>query len=167
MTEKTLQQQAEKMNRLTKELLRKLQMRDRNEITCCGISVSQCYALDALGEHGEMTMVQLARKMFLDKSTMTRVVDGLVQRELAARRFDDTDRRIIWVTLTAAGRKLLEEIRAQQINSFRQILEHISPPERQHLIAVLESLSSAVHGWLVTCCAPGRIEAMESKNSKK
>ncbi len=69
------------MNRLTKELLRKFQMRDRNEITCCGVSVSQCYTLDLLAGDGEMSMVQLARKMFLDKSTMTRVVDGLIERE--------------------------------------------------------------------------------------
>jgi DNA-binding MarR family transcriptional regulator len=164
MTEKALQQQAEKMNRLTKDLLRKLQMRDRNEITCCGVSVSQCYALEALGEHGEMTMVQLARKMFLDKSTMTRVVDGLIQRELVARRYDDNDRRIIRVALTGAGRKLVAEIRTQQINSLRQILERIPAPERHRLVEALETLSTAVHDWLATCCAPGRVEIQGTKN---
>jgi DNA-binding MarR family transcriptional regulator len=163
MAEKTLQRQAESMNRLTKELLRKLQMRDRSEITCCGVSVSQCYALDALGEFGEMTMVQLARKMFLDKSTMTRVVDGLIQRELAARRFDDADRRVIWIGLTPAGRQLVAEIRTQQIESLRQILERIPAPERQRLIGTLETLSAAVHDWLATCCAPGKIEMQTAK----
>lgn len=142
------------MDRLTKDLMRKFQMRDRNEISCCGVTVSQCYTLDVLGEHGEMSMVQLARKMFLDKSTMTRVVDGLVERELVARRFDDSDRRMIYVALTAAGRKLLAGIRTQQLHSLRQILERIPTNERQKLLDGLEIFAEAVQDWLMTCCVP-------------
>ena len=158
MTEKALQQQAEKLDRLTKDLLRKFQMRDRNEISCCGVSVSQCYTLDTLGEHGEMSMVQLARKMFLDKSTMTRVIDGLIERELVVRRFDEGDRRVIYITLTAAGRKLLEGIRAQQMISLRLILERIPAPARQKLLNGLEIFSHAVQDWLTTCCLPVKKE---------
>ena len=148
------------MDRLTKDLMRKFQMRDRNEIVCCGVSVSQCYTLDVLGEHGEMSMVQLSRKMFLDKSTMTRVVDGLVERELVVRRFDDSDRRLIYVALTAAGRKLLEGIHTQQLNSLRQILERIPVGERQKLLDGLEIFAGAVQDWLMTCCMP------ENKNQQ-
>lgn len=158
MTEKALQQQAEKLDRLTKDLLRKFQMRDRNEISCCGVSVSQCYTLDTLGEHGEMSMVQLARKMFLDKSTMTRVIDGLIEREFVVRRFDEGDRRVIYITLTAAGRKLLEGIRAQQMVSLRLILERIPAPARQKLLDGLEIFSHAVQDWLTTCCLPVKKE---------
>lgn len=158
MTEKALQQQAEKLDRLTKDLLRKFQMRDRNEISCCGVSVSQCYTLDTLGEHGEMSMVQLARKMFLDKSTMTRVIDGLIEREFVVRRFDEGDRRVIYITLTAAGRKLLEGIRAQQMISLRLILERIPAPARQKLLDGLEIFSHAVQDWLTTCCLPVKKE---------
>jgi len=158
MNEKALLQQTEKLNRLTKDLLRKFQMRDRNEITCCGVSVSQCYTLDTLGEHGEMSMVQLARKMFLDKSTMTRVVDGLIERELVVRRFDANDRRLVYIALTAAGRKLIESIRGQQLNSLRLILERIPINERQKLVDGLEIFSSAVQDWLVTCCLTDKKE---------
>ncbi|MGH7452591.1 MAG: MarR family winged helix-turn-helix transcriptional regulator [bacterium] len=167
MPEKTLHQQAEKMDRLTKDLMRKFQMRDRNEIACCGVTVSQCYTLDMLGEHGEMSMVQLARKMFLDKSTMTRVVDGLVERELVARHFDDSDRRLIYVALTAAGRKLLEGIRTQQLNSFRQILQRIPANERQKLLDGLEIFAAAVQEWLMTCCTPENKPIMISNQNKK
>ncbi|MDZ7293006.1 MAG: MarR family transcriptional regulator [candidate division KSB1 bacterium] len=166
MPEKTLQQQAEKLNRLTKDLLRKFQMRDRNEIVCCGVSVSQCYALSLLDEWGEMSMVQLARKMFLDKSTMTRVVDGLIERELAVRRFEENDRRLIYVTLTAAGRALLAQIRAMQIAGLRQILERIPANKRQPLLDGLELFSNAVQDWLVTCCVPGK-KATKIKSNKE
>lgn len=145
------------MHRLTKELLRKYQLRDRNEITCGGVSISQCYALDLLGDNGETTMLTLAQKMFLDKSTTSRVVDPLVKRGLVARRLDSTDRRIVLVGLTATGKKLLSEIRACQLTSQRQILERIAAGQRQRLIKSLELLSRAVQDWLASCCLPNRI----------
>jgi len=154
MNDKNLHQQAETLDRLTKDLLRKFQMRDRNEIACGGVSVSQCYTLDALSEHGEMGMAQLARKMFLDKSTMTRVVDGLIERELVVRRLDENDRRLIYIALTAAGRKLIEGIRAQQRQSLLQILERIPAGARPKLLEGLTLFSTAVQDWLTTCCPP-------------
>lgn len=158
MTTKLIDTQAERMHRLTKELLRKYQLRDRNEIICCGVSISQCYALDILGDHGEMTMQSLAQKMFLDKSTTSRIADPLVQRKLVSRRFDDADRRIIMVGLTAAGAKLLGGMRSSQIDSQRQILERVSPAQRRQLIESLEILSNAVHDWLATCCVPQKVQ---------
>jgi len=157
MSSRMLDGQAEHLHRLTKELLRKYQLRDRNEIICCGVSISQCYALDLLGDHGDMTMLALAQKMFLDKSTATRIVDPLVKRKLITRRVDEADRRVVMVTLTAAGTKVLLEIRQCQVASQRLILERIPPPKREALIESLELLSRAVHDWLATCCAPNRI----------
>ncbi len=153
----TLQTQAERMQRLTQELLRRYQMRDRNEIICCGITVSQCYALDALGENGEMTMVQLAGKLYLDKSTATRAIDPLVERGLVQRRFGEADRREIWVSLTPAGEKLHQEIVASLQASQRQILERIPPEKREQILEALEVLSGAMQDWLATCCMPRKV----------
>ena len=154
----SLQNQAERMQRLTQELLRRYQMRDRNEITCCGITVSQCYALDALGDHGEMTMIQLAGKLYLDKSTATRAIDPLVERGLVQRRFGAEDRREIWVSLTPAGEKLHQEIVASLQASQRQILERVSPEKREHILEALEILSGAMQDWLATCCVPRKVQ---------
>lgn len=160
-----LQAQAERMQQLTKELLRRYQMRDRNEITCCGITVSQCYALDALGDHGEMTMVQLAGRLYLDKSTATRAIDPLVERGLVQRRFGEQDRREILVSLTPAGEKLHQEIIASLLASQRQILERIPPKKREDILAALEILSSAMQDWLETCCLPRKVQ-LQTKGKK-
>ncbi|MDZ7266506.1 MAG: MarR family transcriptional regulator [candidate division KSB1 bacterium] len=150
-------QQVERLQRLTKELLRKYQMRDRNEIACCGVTVSQCYAVDALGENGEMTMVQLAKYLFLDKSTCTRVIDPLVQRGLVERQSSRRDRREIIVRLTAAGSGLQRRIRAELHNSQRQILARLPVDKREQVLESLELLSLAVHDWLATCCCPEKV----------
>ncbi len=157
-TEPNLEQQVERLQRNTQELLRKYQMRDRNEISCCGVTVSQCYALDALGENGELTMVQLAKHLFLDKSTATRVIDPLVQRGLVERQSSNRDRREIIVRLTAAGAKLQQRIRAELHTSQRQILERLPVEKREQVLESLELLSLAVHDWLATCCCPEKVE---------
>jgi len=161
----SLKTQTERMQRLTKELLRRYQMRDRNEIACCGITVSQCYALDALGEHGEMTMVQLAGKLYVDKSTVTRVVDPLVARGLVERRYGEQDRREILARLTSAGSKLHQEIVASLQVSQREILERIPSPKREQVLESLEILSAAMQDWLVTCCVPRKVQ-LQTKNTK-
>ena len=153
------------MQRLTKELLRRYQMRDRNEITCCGITVSQCYALDALGENGEMAMIQLAGKLYLDKSTATRAIDPLVERGLVQRRLSEVDRREILVSLTPAGKKLHQEIVASLEASQRQILERIPPENREHVLEALEALSAAMQDWLATCCMPRKVQ-LQTKTKK-
>ncbi|MGH7364668.1 MAG: MarR family winged helix-turn-helix transcriptional regulator, partial [Candidatus Methylomirabilales bacterium] len=56
---------AERMHQVTKELSRRYQFRDRNAICCHGLSVTQCYALDALAEDGALSVTALARHLFL------------------------------------------------------------------------------------------------------
>ena len=76
---KTLMQDAEALHGALSELVRIYQFRDRDRICCHDISVTQCYALEALVEHGPMRSQALARRLMLDKSTTTRVVDALAE----------------------------------------------------------------------------------------
>jgi DNA-binding MarR family transcriptional regulator len=162
-----LNEQAERMQRLTQNLLRRYQMRDRNEMCCYDVTVSQCYALDVLGEQGEISMVQLARHLFLDKSTATRTVDPLVKRGLVERRFSEQDRREILVRLSAAGEKLRNQIVSGLRASQLQILTQIPAQKRETVLEALELLSGAVHQWLAACCAPGKVLLPLKKNEER
>ncbi len=162
-----LNEQAERMQRLTQNLLRRYQMRDRNEMCCYDVTVSQCYALDVLGEQGEISMVQLARHLFLDKSTATRTVDPLVKRGLIERRLSEQDRREILVRLPAEGEKLRNEIVSGLRASQLQILTQIAPEKRETVLEALDLLSGAVHEWLAACCAPGKIIIPLKKNEER
>ena len=67
------------------DLVRVYQFRDRDRICCYDISVSQCYALEALVRRGGMTLNDLAAQLYLDKSTASRVVDALERKGYVAR----------------------------------------------------------------------------------
>ncbi len=142
-------EQARRLHEVASELLKAYQFRDRNEICCHGVSVAQCYALEALGEAGTLAMGELARLQRVSVSTMTRVVDGLVGRGLVRRWLDSEDRRVIRVRLTEQGRALLEVITGELVARERAVLELLPPEHRESLIFALEQFADAMQ----TCCA--------------
>jgi MarR family transcriptional regulator, 2-MHQ and catechol-resistance regulon repressor len=139
--------QARRLHRAVTELMRRYQFRDRNEICCFGVSVSQCHALEALGQAGELTMGELASQMHLSVSTVTRVVDQLVARGLAQRGEDAKDRRVCCVEPTPKGRELLGRISAELLEGETAILTKVPAEHRESVIHALEELSRAVDEW--------------------
>jgi DNA-binding MarR family transcriptional regulator len=78
------------------------------------ITPSQLSALAVLVNHGKLTLSQLADAERVQPPTITRVVESLVQRELATRTVSDEDRRVAWVAATPAGRALVEGTRKRR-----------------------------------------------------
>jgi MarR family 2-MHQ and catechol resistance regulon transcriptional repressor len=143
---------ADRLHRATKELIKRYQFRDRNQICCHGLSVSQCYVLDALAEEGDLTMQRLAQRMHLAISTMTRVVAQLVRQGYARRRRDPEDRRVIHVTITPRGKEIMATIRRSLIESQKAILRTVTKGQWAGAIAVVEALGRGAREWQATCC---------------
>ncbi len=139
----TLRQQAGRLYRSFAELARRYQFRDREEICCHGISVSQCYTLEALNEHAPLTMGELADHLHLKISTMTRIVDRLVEQKLGRRVEDAKDRRICRVRLAPKGQRLMSTIQSELIDVHETVLRSIAPGSRDAVISAMESLLAA------------------------
>ncbi len=143
---RTLDAQAEDLDRAMAELVAKYQFRDRNESVGFGLSVSQAYALRALGE-GPLTMGALASALHLSVSAVTRVVDPLAGRGLVERHRDEGDRRICRVAMTAAGRRLWRRIHGELVDADREVLRRIDASERETVIRAIRDLSRSVDAW--------------------
>ena len=83
--EAALDRDAAALHAAVADLVRVYQFRDRDRICCHDISVTQCYALETLVEHGPLRLNALADRLFLDKSTTSRVVGTLVRRGTSSR----------------------------------------------------------------------------------
>jgi len=141
--EKRLRRQAEQLHDVFVELVRRYQFRDREEICCHGISVSQCYALDALAREGPLTMGALAAQLVLEISTMTRVVDRLVNAGLANRQADPDDRRVRRVAITRRGEQLVATIRGELIGEYERVLREVPAAHRDAVIEAIGRLLAA------------------------
>jgi MarR family 2-MHQ and catechol resistance regulon transcriptional repressor len=148
----TLDEGAERLHRLTKELLRRYQFRDWNQVCCYGISISQSHILDVLVEEGDLTMQQLARRMFKSVSTMTRVAGQLVRKGYIKRRQDPEDRRIVHVSITPQGKAIIAAIQRDLIETQKAVLQSVPAEEWAGAFKVLEALSRGARRWQETCC---------------
>ena len=147
----SLPKQAQRLYDIFSELIRRYQFRDRDQICCYGLSVSQCYTLDALAGAGSLTMGELAEKLCLKISSATRVVDPMVERGWVRRGSDPGDRRVCRVQATAKGRQLVARVRADLIREHERVLRNVPPESREAVIAAMTDLLAALDAR--KCCA--------------
>ncbi len=148
---KSVNEQVLNFHKQIVELIKKYQFRDRNHITCCGVSVSQCYILETLNTYGALTMNELAEKMYLSISTVTRVVEELVKKGYVQREEDPADRRIRVIDLTDDGKVVFEKCWRSVFESEKAILLNFPAQQRDMLINFLAQLNQAVNEWQ-SCC---------------
>ena len=125
----------------------------RDEKRCFGVSLSRCVTLETLLREGPLQVRELARRLGLDASTVTRSIDGLVRDELVRRTRDERgDRRRVFVTLTARGRGLAKKLLRCADEYSDRILERIPPERREDVLYALGVLVEAVDGLQEDCC---------------
>jgi DNA-binding MarR family transcriptional regulator len=151
MPAQDLEAVAEEMWVTIRELFKFLQFRDRDAMTACGLSVAQCYMVDAIGMQGQLTLNELAESLYVTPSTASRTVDDLVRKGLVERRQDLADRRAIRLSLTPPGQALYEALRRHLIQRQMTILEQLDPESRRGVLKALQQLFQAVKD--PSCCA--------------
>jgi MarR family 2-MHQ and catechol resistance regulon transcriptional repressor len=129
------------------ELVRVYQFRDRDRICCYDVSVTQCYALEALVRRGGMTLNDLAAQLYLDKSTASRVVDALERKGYMTRLPHPEDRRAVLLEATTGGRVLEGKIRDSILAEERNLLASFAPEVRQAMTQLLRQLARATANW--------------------
>lgn len=91
---------------------------------------------EAEGEH--LRMCDLAERLHLSPSGLTRRLDGLVRRGMVAREPSEEDRRVILARLTAAGRSMLEGAAPDHVASVRRhFFDHLSRTQVRELADAL------------------------------
>lgn len=119
----------------------------KSDETPCGVStsVSEAHALTALADAGPDGMVQgeLARHLHLTKSTVSRLVDQLVDRRWALRQQRPGDGRSRTVVLTEAGQRVAEELLEHRAQRMDRLLERIPEADRPAVLAALDALVDA------------------------
>ena len=131
---------ADTLQQLTYDLVRYSAMCDRVCTEQLGITGAQGYSLLAFPEDESISMNDLSLKMKLASSTMTRMVDQLVQRGLVDRQPDAEDRRVVRVRLTEHGRQAKAQLHGTLQEFFSQVLQSVPEGERETMFRSLEYL---------------------------
>jgi len=109
-----------------------------------GVSAPQVACLMALLDNGPISPSQIARKIMVESSTVTGIIDRLEQKGLATRTRVSQDRRVITVELTETGRRLAENapppIQHKMVNGLRKLDEG----DRAQIIETLSRLTEMI-----------------------
>jgi DNA-binding MarR family transcriptional regulator len=141
---------AQHANGLLREVVRLFGQAQRELAACCSeATAKECEALTLLGRAGAISVQEFARRMNLEKTWASRLVDRLVRRKLVRRVAHPTDGRSRLIELTAKGlaerRKLDEALDEQAVN----LLGCVPAADRANVERALEALRDA----LATCLA--------------
>ncbi len=101
--------------------------------------------LSALRREGapyQLSPGQLVAQTLVTSGTMTNRIDRLVARGLVSRGPDPSDRRGVTVTLTTAGRTVVDAAMADLLDRERVLLNRLSTSERAQLAGLLRRLLS-------------------------
>jgi DNA-binding MarR family transcriptional regulator len=96
------------------------------------------------GNERYLTSTGIAQKMNLVKSRISKIVDGLIKKDLIQRIKDPEDSRISLLSLTPAGQKKLDEIKSFLEQTHHQVLRQMAPEQRKTLLINLDLLKASM-----------------------
>lgn len=108
-----------------------------------GLGESEFRILEALLHKGAMPVNTIGAKVFLTPGSISVAIDRLLKRGLVTRTNSTADRRVRVVDLTAAGRRLIEEVFAAHARQIDRLGDVLSPKERRQTARGLKAFGKA------------------------
>jgi DNA-binding MarR family transcriptional regulator len=124
--------------RALRRLVRALRLADRAAESRLGLSAAQLFVLERLAEGPVTSMAELAGRTFTDASSVSVVVQRLVERGLVARATAQDDARRTTLRLSAAGKRVLGAAPRSPQADLLDSLEQLTVSERKELERLLE-----------------------------
>jgi DNA-binding MarR family transcriptional regulator len=98
------------------------------------VSLPQLNCLLALAENGPIPPSRIARRILVNSSTVTGIIDRLEKKGLVERLRESADRRVITITLTEAGRDFVRQAPPPMNDRMANRLRGLSPEARQGIV---------------------------------
>jgi DNA-binding MarR family transcriptional regulator len=111
------------------------------------ITMPQAKVLYLLSADGDLHMAELVGRLGVSLSTVSGLVDRLVEHGIVSRREDPIDRRQVVVALTASGRDLVDRFRELGSRHLRALLSALPEPDLatvRDAFAILDRAAAAL-----------------------
>jgi len=143
-----LNQTAEQLANLTFSLLANCQEKEIRLAEIHSLTQAEFRCLRLFGADENINNKKIAERMNLSPSRLTRIIDGLVNKEYILREIDPNDRRNMRVCLSRKGQLLVQQLNKAYIEIHREILQDIEVEQHKPLIAAMTQLLSALEKWI-------------------
>jgi DNA-binding MarR family transcriptional regulator len=108
------------------------------------VTFHEIHTIEIIGDLGQATMRELAKKADVKQSTMTVMIDKLIRKGYVERFGSENDRRVVNVRLTEQGRSAYEEHKKAHRNVTQFWLDILNEREREDLLRLMEKIAAHV-----------------------
>jgi len=145
-----------------REIERAVWLQTKSEALCCGVTLAQCHAILEIGAAGKLNLKDLAARLGLDNSTLSRTIESLVKDGLAERTPSTEDRRATVIQLNKKGRAAQDRINQTWNRICQDMFQSI--PREKH-VQLIESVS--ILAKLLTACCHDRCAANKASAKRR
>lgn len=131
---------ADRMMSAMRRMRRNILSAERSYLTRGIITLPQLWVLLEIADSGHCPMSSLSRALGLKSSTVTGIMDRLVELKLAARAPSASDRREVLASLTAKGRRILNHIQAEKKRMLVRAFGPLNARERAEYLRIIEKV---------------------------
>ncbi|WP_166114833.1 MarR family winged helix-turn-helix transcriptional regulator [Pseudoalteromonas sp. Z9A5] len=107
-----------------------------------GLNIPQWRILANLAQYGQSNARDLCRQANMDKSTVSRAVKALIDKEFVCSQLNEQDKRAALLTLSNNGWTLYEQIAPDALNWEKQLLSALNDEEYAVLNNIFDKLKS-------------------------
>lgn len=140
MKENDADRLAEQLHSTAIRLLRAVRRVDRSS----GLTAPRLSALSVVVYSGSITLGELAEAEQVRPPTMTRIVNALEEQQLIVKTKDAKDGRIIRISATTKGKRVLLQGRARRIRALSEQIRGLAVEEQGRLGAAILTLQDMV-----------------------
>ncbi len=107
------------------------------------VTLAQYRVLVELASRGPQRSAEIAETLRVERSTAGRMCDRLVRKGLVQRRRESADRRAVRISLTKAGRDLVDEVTRRRRSEIARILRRMPVADRGPVRVALRAFADA------------------------
>jgi len=105
------------------------------------LTTAQIKLLTCFSDNDHHTMSNLSKKLSVSLPTITAMVNRLEHSKMVRRERDNTDRRVVKVSLTRAGQRELTRLVSIREREMERILMNLTEDEMKNFLLSIESVS--------------------------
>ncbi len=109
---------------------------------CGGLNEKEMIVMGYVGQHGSVKMSDIAESIDAPMSTLTSIVDKLVEKKVLTREHSMDDRRAINVTLTQNGKNCYKTLIDQKMKTGEKLLSQLNEKDQAVFLEYMDLLAS-------------------------
>ena len=133
------------MSRLLPHVIRGMVKNQSDALGRGKITVPQYLLLDLLNTHELLKMKDIARALNITLPAVTGLVSRLHLIKTIKRIYDKNDRRVIYIGLTARGKKTIKQVSSQRQKAIQEVFVNLTESERNSYLNILKKLKGILN----------------------